>query len=114
MLYIVKAAKALRSFYYTPYAEGQGTHYQVFATIEQSVWFMVMICIGFCILRGKSDNAAENLVALSLLGVSMFLLIFECRARYLFMFSPLFLVLASSGLNKTTLLIKELKDKLKN
>lgn len=108
------AAKALRSFYYTQYAEGQGAHYQVFATIEQSVWFMMLISIGFCILRGKSNNATENLVALSLLGVSIFLLIFECRSRYLFMFTPLFLILASSGLNKATLLMEDLKDKFKN
>lgn len=108
------AAKALRSFYYTQYAEGQGTHYQMFATIEQSVWFMILISIGFCILHGKSNNDAENLIALSLLGVSMFLLIFECRARYLFMFSPLFLILASSGLNKAAMFMKDLKDKFKN
>ena len=108
------AAKTLRSFYYTQYAEGQGTHYQVFATIEQSIWFMILISIGFCILRGKSNNATENLVALSLLGVSIFLLIFECRSRYLFMFTPLFLILASSGLNKAAMFMKDLKDKLKN
>ena len=86
----------------------------MFATIEQSVWFMILISIGFCILHGKSNNDAENLIALSLLGVSMFLLIFECRARYLFMFTPIFLILASSGLNKAAMFMKDLKDKLKN
>lgn len=93
--------KALRSFYYT---NEQGTHYLIFATAEQILWLFMLICICFCILPFKTKGGAENLIALSLLGVSMFLLIFECRARYLFVFSPLFVILATVGLYKAYLL----------
>ena len=93
--------KALRSFYYT---NEQGTHYLVFATAEQILWLFMLICICFCVLPFKTKGGAENLIALSLLGVSMFLLIFECRARYLFVFSPLFVILATVGLYKAYLL----------
>ena len=93
--------KALRSFYYT---NEQGTNYVVFATAEQILWLFILICICFCALPFRTKYGAENLVALSLLGVSIFLLIFECRARYLFVFSPLFVILATVGLYKAYLL----------
>lgn len=92
-----RITQVLRSFYYRNAA---GTNYLVFATAEQVLWLLVLICICFCILPNKTKDSAENLIALSLLGVSMFLLIFECRARYLYVFSPMFVILAGVGLNK--------------
>lgn len=93
--------KVLRSFYYR---NEEGTNYQIFAAAEQILWLFILICICFCILPGKTNTGAENLISLSLLGVSIFLLIFECRARYLFVFLPLFVILAAVGLHKAYLL----------
>lgn len=94
-------AKALRSIYYT---NEQGTNFQAFATAEQILWLFILMCICFCILPFKTKGGAVNLLTLTLLGVSIFLLIFECRARYLFVFSPLFVILAAAGLYKAYLL----------
>lgn len=94
------STKVLRSFYYT---NEQGTNHQAFATAEQILWLFILMCICFCILPLKTKGGAENLLTLTLLGVSMFLLIFECRARYLFVFSPLFVILAAAGLYKAYL-----------
>lgn len=89
--------KALRSFYYT---NEQGTNTLFFSTAEQILWLFVLLCICFCVLPFQTKRGADNLIALTLLGVSMFLLLFECRARYLFLFTPLFLILATTGLYK--------------
>ncbi len=96
-------AKVLRKLYYWNLDNSQ---YQIFAFIEQVVWFLVLLSISCCILKGEQKEI-ENFLALTLLGVSLFLLLFECRARYLFVFSPLFIILASMGLRKICCLYKK-------
>lgn len=82
---------ALRSFYYN-----DGGNYERFAFVEQCLWLLVLVCICFNALPGGSKGA--NLVSMCLMGESVFLMLFECRARYLYMFSPLFVVMACLGL----------------
>lgn len=89
------SAKLLRNLYYT-----DGKNYQAFAGTEQVIWLFVLISIIFSFLCNKRTLSAESLVSLSLIGVSIFLLLFECRARYLFLFSPLYLILAATGIYK--------------
>lgn len=93
------AATLLRRFYWWDQA-GDKNVYQIFASIEQIVWFFILLCIVCCMIPGSKTNDVENLIALTLIGVSLFLLLFECRARYLYIFSPLYLVLGGIGLNK--------------
>ena len=64
--------------------------------IEQVVWFFVLIGCVANIAR-KQASASEHVLTLSILAISLFLMVFECRARYLYMFSPLFVVLAARG-----------------
>lgn len=90
-----KAAKSLRNLYYK-----NGGNYQTFAKTEQIIWLFVLISIIFSFLFNKRTLSAESLISLSLMGVSIFLLLFECRARYLFLFSPLYLILAATGIYK--------------
>ena len=79
-----------------------GTHYPILATIEHILWLFVLIGICFCIIPGTKEPYGENYIALALLGVSLFLLLFEGRARYLYQFSPLFVVLAAVGLKRAS------------
>ena len=46
----------------------------------------------------RSTNHVCAVIALALVFLSGFLLIFECRARYLFLFSPFYVLLAIDGL----------------
>ncbi len=46
----------------------------------------------------RSTNHVCAVIALTLIFLSGFLLIFECRARYLFLFSPFYVLLAIDGL----------------
>lgn len=79
-----------------------GTHYPILATMEHILWLFVLIGICFCIIPGTKEPYGENYIALALLGVSLFLLLFEGRARYLYQFSPLFVVLAAVGLKRAS------------
>lgn len=88
-----KTADLLRSIYYA-----EGENHTIFLFIEQVIWLMILISISFCVFIKRKNNDVVNLIALSLLGLSIFLLIFECRSRYLFVYSPLFVVLASVGI----------------
>ena len=97
-----QSSKFFRSFYYT---DESGTHFQLFASTEQVIWMMLLICICFCVFPRKKYQDAEGLIALTLLGVSLFLLLFECRSRYLYIFSPLYMILGCTGLYKASKLI---------
>lgn len=95
---------ALRGFYYN-----HGENYGSFAFIEQCLWLLVLLCLCFNALPGGGKGA--DYVSMCLMGQSLFLLLFECRARYLYMFSPLFVVLACLGLKNAARVITGLKIK---
>lgn len=95
---------ALRSFYYN-----DGSRFAAFAFIEQCLWLLVLICVCLSVLPGGGESA--DFVSLCLMGESLFLLIFECRARYLYMFTPLFVVLACLGLKNTAEFIARKRKK---
>ena len=94
----------LRELYYE-----DGQYYRLFETAEQLVWMLVLTG---CWITSAKELAklknAENMpmteeelpdhfylpIALSLLGLTMFELIFEARARYLYIYAPVFVLMA--------------------
>lgn len=76
---------------------------ETFRFLAQTIWFFILLCICFsAFLKVSAYSGIISLVALSLFGESIFLLLFECRARYLFLYLPLFLILAAVGLAAST------------
>ena len=76
---------------------------ETFRLLAQTIWFFILLCICFsAFLKASAYSGIISLVALSLFGESIFLLLFECRARYLFLYLPLFLILAAVGLAAST------------
>jgi hypothetical protein len=73
--------------------------------VEQYIWLFVLIMCPF-IIR-KSNNKNELVIMLSLIGITLFLTIFEARTRYFFLYSPVFVTCAMLGIKH----IKELMDK---
>lgn len=75
-----------------------------FSYLSQLVWFITLFGVMLCpynrrgssarVLRAQ-DSTTSMMIALVMLSV--FLMIFECRARYLFLYAPLFVVLATCG-----------------
>lgn len=74
-------------------------------------FYRVMELMGVKTVYNHADFRLMNLIALILIGVSLFLLLFECRARYLYIFSPLYVVLAGIGLNKASELYGRIRGK---
>jgi hypothetical protein len=93
----------LRGIYYD-----DGEYYWIYNATEQILWLNILVCTVFCLLGKAKNGFAVELISLTLLGVSMFLLLFECRSRYLICFSPLFIVLSSIGLQQCCKYIESL------
>lgn len=88
-------APILRSYYYE-----DGSHYQLFQIVTQGVWFIVLVCLTFSIISiFYSTDYRYVTVRLCVLAISVFLLIFEARARYLYLYSPLIYISAALGVD---------------
>ncbi len=66
----------------------------------QLVWIFSMLAIpGICLCKGKKREKYSILV-ISFLGIFMYQMLFEARARYLFAFLPVILVVAVCGIQQ--------------
>lgn len=100
----------LRSLYYTRDYASIGKYYILWSNFEQMLWITILFFNVFSYSAPK--NNAIRVIMLSLLGLTIFELIFEARARYLFIFSPLFIVLALYGFNFIYLRLLSKKDNI--
>ncbi len=82
----------LRSWYY-----GFENLYCYNATIRQFIWIIVLIMIPFASFTLKTLQSEQKVLFLAVLGFMLYLQIFESHARYVFVFVPLFLILAFVG-----------------
>lgn len=75
-----------------------------FALLFQVLWLFVL---GGCVLivLGRRPLKAETVIAFTLLMLSAFLMLFEARARYLFLYLPFFIILGTMGWNRLRRLI---------
>lgn len=70
-----------------------------FAPLSQVLWLFVLVgCI--LIVLGRRPLKAETMIAFTLLMLSTFLMLFEARARYLFLYLPFFIILGTMGWNR--------------
>jgi len=76
-----------------------------FNTYSQCVWLFTLICLPGCM--SIRENKKENmLIPLGLLGVVLFQMLFETRARYLICFLPVFMTGAAVGIWKYHMLFE--------
>lgn len=75
-----------------------------FCYLAQILWFITIFGVLACPYKQQNSHArnawisqSTNCMMIAILMLSMFLMIFECRARYLFLYTPLFVILAMSG-----------------
>ena len=90
-----RMAPFLQSVYYV-----DGSRQEAFKTTVQALWIFVLLFTtvsGYLRLETK-DAAAVNGIKLSIIGLTLFELLFEVRARYLFLYVPFFCILAALGL----------------
>ena len=74
-----------------------GNLYQVSAGMFQTVWDMVLLSLmaGIVVFR-KRDF--PKVLELCILGVTLYLMLFEGRSKYLYMFLPVYLMTAGASL----------------
>jgi len=81
----------LRDIYYP-----EGKYHRIYSTVCQGIWILMLAgCVGIVIDRNRAGFA---LPALAILGLTLFLLLFEARARYLFLYTPLYVLSGGVGL----------------
>lgn len=99
----------------------------LYRMLNQAIWILILGCsVVACLHRRKScrvECVAEKcgatgvfaVIVLSLLFLSGFLLVFECRARYLLLYAPFYLLLAIDGIGAigdwTVPLLKETQER---
>lgn len=64
--------------------------------LRQFMWFLILLGCSFTFFRRRISNT-EMVAICSLLGISLFLTIFEPDARYMFLYLPFMVLLAPSG-----------------
>lgn len=92
--------EAIRDFYNVGHEKnwtaGSSENPTPYFFIAQGVWFLVLLgCVAGAL--GRRPSNAEAAAYVSVLAVSAFLVVFECRARYLFLYAPYFCLLAALG-----------------
>ncbi len=78
----------------TSYFYKTGEHYLIFVQVSQIIWLFIL----FGCLFIKYQNPNSHLVLyISLIGLFLFVTLFEARARYLFCYAPIFVICAVIG-----------------
>ncbi len=87
-----------RNIYYSPEVtktKAGEFGYRAFHTIAQFIWVVILILMSLSILKkDEKTSPAEVAARLSILAIILFVSIFEARARYLYLYAPLMVVLA--------------------
>lgn len=87
----------VQEWYGIPNVPGAGhSDRSPWGTLSQVLWIMTLIGISLCLLQKKATGGVAT-IAVTLLLLSGFLLLFECRARYLFLYAPYFVLMGIAG-----------------
>ncbi len=85
----------LRGMFYPASQKGGGKYYFFWKNFAQAVWMAVLFLGMFAVCSRQRGVAA---VALGLIGLTLFELLFEARSRYLYTYLPLYIVMAAVGI----------------
>ena len=87
-----RLASIMKNFYYN-----YGTLFNVFTNIMQFIWIFILVFVLICAILKNFD---KNIVVafLSLIGLTLFVLLFESRARYLYLYSSFYIIMAVLGI----------------
>ena len=86
-----KVASLLRAFYYN-----NGKYFSIYSTMVQSVWVVIVVACWLQMfwtgLRKTSEGKEYMVMGLALVGITIFELLFEARARYLYIYVPIYIL----------------------
>lgn len=98
-----KVREALQSYYL------DGDNQIIFFTVQQIIWLAVLFLN--LLSLSKTSNEKITIMKLAIIGLSIFELLFEARARYLFAYAPVYIIIGINGTEKFDIIL--LKRKLK-
>ena len=94
----------IRSIYHT-----RGEWNPVFNTVNQGLWLMLLLLCAAGAVRWRTAPCA--VVSLTHIGLLLYQLLMECAPRYLFLFTPFFVILAAMALDEPFRLNLRLRNK---
>ena len=69
-------------------------------TFCQLVWISVLICLPGICLGKREDRGMTGFLLVNFIGIFLYILLFEARARYLLCYVPVMIIQASLGLDR--------------
>ena len=92
-----KMAPFLQSLFYP-----DGSRYEVLKNSEQLVWIFTLLFTTLAGFFRENEESRDtiDIIKLSVIGPTMFQILFEVRARYLFLYVPFFCMLAAVGFSR--------------
>ena len=91
---------------------GEGEMNRLTESIRQMVWLCVLAASLGLAGHQKSENTILYVVAWAILGLTLFELLFEARARYLYIYAPFYIIAATVGAGKIKMLLRCGVDRL--
>lgn len=82
----------LKSFYYN-----DGENFAKFTSIMQTIWIFILLFVVVSAIFVKMDDK-KAVIFLALIGLTLFTLLFEARARYLYLYATYYIILAVIGI----------------
>ena len=83
-----------------------GDLYIYSSSLRQLVWVFVLFAMLISI-GNKTDSSTKRVTLFAIAGITLFELLFEVWARYLFIYVPLYIVMAIEGIQCTNNYVKE-------
>lgn len=77
--------------------ENDGRYYPLYRTVMQVFWLLMLTGIPLTALDMRNCRRDRAVIIFVLTGLMAFVMLFEARARYLYLYSPAFLILSLSG-----------------
>lgn len=87
---IPKLRNALKNYYWNT-----GEKFWLFRDNMQMIWLATLL-FGILIVINKTDTKIKTLI-LAIMGLTLFEILFECRARYLFSYAPIYIFIGVIG-----------------
>lgn len=104
-----KISPRMKSLYYT-----DGKFFNIYATLVQVIWICVICGVFLKTVFAVFDKNADYdylIMILAVVGLTVFELLFEARARYLYIYTPIYIILGIYGFRELNNWIKERKFK---
>ncbi len=101
-------AKTARSYVYHT-----GDNFGKFVAFMQCFWMGTLCLCMLVVIKPKEADFKKNAIMMTMLAIMAFLTIFEARARYLYLYSPVIYLTAAIGLDRL-ISTKETKDESSN